>query len=176
LLRAHSLCMQIHPIHSFDHNMFSKSDFGENPIVVAFFYSTLSNITTSQNNWLTFQIFKFKYGGLSIFLYRLILYSFHHCFLPQKWILWSYLSTKDHLDTTLTQYQAYLNLVDLVHIIHIQIEHLSKVCYVPNNVFSESCGVDLIHTIAHFHTPCCPINPLIHILKYHSVISNLSPT
>jgi hypothetical protein len=52
---------------------------------------------------------------------------------------------QDHHDTTLTQYHAYLNLVDLVHIIHIQIEHLSKVCYVPNNVVSESFGVDTLH-------------------------------
>jgi hypothetical protein len=39
------------------------------------------------------------------------------------------------------------NLVDLVHSILIQIEHLSKVCYDPNNIiFSESCGVGTLHT------------------------------
>jgi hypothetical protein len=54
---------------------------------------------------------------------------------------------QNHLDTTLTKYHAYLILVDLVHIIHIQIEHSSKVCYDPNIAVCESCGVDTLHTI-----------------------------
>jgi hypothetical protein len=75
---------------------------------------------------------------LSNVLYRLILYSFQFMFPSTKVNPMIIPIHQDHLDTTLTQYHAYLNLVDLVHIIHIQIEHLSKLCYVPNNAFSES--------------------------------------
>jgi hypothetical protein len=40
-------------------------------------------------------------------------------------------------------------LVDLVHIIQIQIEYLSKLYYILIIVSFESCGVDTLHTLAH---------------------------
>jgi hypothetical protein len=43
----------------------------------------------------------------------------------------------------------HLILVDLVHIIHIQIEFLSKLYYILTIVSLESRGVDTLHTIAH---------------------------
>jgi hypothetical protein len=39
--------------------------------------------------------------------------------------------------------------IDLVHIIQIQIEYLSKLYYIMTIVFFESCGVDTLHNIAH---------------------------
>jgi hypothetical protein len=79
---------------------------------------------------------------------------------------------QDYLDTTLSQCHAYLNLVDLVHIIHNQIEHLIKVCYVPNIAVSESCSVVILYSTPYIHTPCYPINSLNLNLKHHSFISN----
>jgi hypothetical protein len=43
----------------------------------------------------------------------------------------------------------HLILVDLVHIIQIQIEYLGKLYYILIIVSFESCGVDKLHTMAH---------------------------
>jgi hypothetical protein len=100
LIHAQTWCTQIHPNPYSDHNLISNSDCGVNPISVDFFYSTLSSWTTSQNTWTTLQLFKFKYGNLSSSIIGRILYLFSTFFCLQKWILWSYLSTKRHFDTT----------------------------------------------------------------------------
>jgi hypothetical protein len=117
-----------------------------NPIAVTLFYSTQSSSITFQNTWISLLVFKFKYENLGISTIGLNLYFFLSVFLSTKVNPMPIPIHQDHRDTTLTQYHAYLNLVDLVHIINIQFGHLSKVFYVPINVVSESYGVDTLHT------------------------------
>jgi hypothetical protein len=83
----------------------------------------------------------------------------------------------------------HLILVDLVHIIQIQIGYLSKWYYILIIVSFESCGVDTLHTIAHISRNfqihydlwnLTQVNPLPkkilwpyshHQLQYHSYLS-----
>jgi hypothetical protein len=87
-----------------------------NPIAVALFYCKLFSSITSQISWTTSQTFKFKYENLSIFLHRLILFLFQHCFFSTMVNPMIIPIHQDHLDTTLIQYHMHLSLICLVHI------------------------------------------------------------
>jgi hypothetical protein len=53
----------------------------------------------------------------------------------------------------------HLILVDLVHTIQIQIEYLSKVCYVPNNEVSEPCSADTTYSYSMLYIST--LNPIL---------------
>jgi hypothetical protein len=64
-------------------------------------------------------------------------------------MLWSLLSTKTILTLYHDPLSFHITLVDLVHIIQIQIEYSSKLYYIQIIVSFESCGVKILYTIAH---------------------------
>jgi hypothetical protein len=54
-----------------------------------------------------------------------------------------------HIDIQLDSISCHIILMDLAHIIQIQIEYLSNLYYILIIVSFESCGVRILYTIAH---------------------------
>jgi hypothetical protein len=86
------------------------------------------------------QIWEFEYFHYRINSIKILL---------QKWIIWSYLSVQTILTPYHDPISCHPTLVDLAHIIQIQIEYLSKLYYILVNVFLESCDVGIHYTMAH---------------------------